>query len=99
MRITIKFIRYKHFLLYIEMSETTYYQRNKETILNRTKDYFKNNKEVLRKRAKNKQRELSEEDKNIKRDYGRNRYKNMSEKDKERLKICQKNYCEAKKKS
>ena len=32
------------------MSETTYYQRNKEAILNRAKDYSKNNKEVLRER-------------------------------------------------
>ena len=29
------------------MSETTYYQRNREVILNRTKDYYENNKELL----------------------------------------------------
>ena len=34
---------------------------------------------VLRETAKNKYRELSEEEKNIKREYGRNRYHNMSE--------------------
>ena len=34
------------------MSETTYYQRNRETMLNRAKDYFQNKKEVLRERAK-----------------------------------------------
>ena len=34
------------------MSETTYYQRNKEAILNRAKDYSKNNKEVLRERER-----------------------------------------------
>ena len=28
-------------------STTTYYQRNREIILNRAKDYYKNNKEVL----------------------------------------------------
>ena len=33
------------------MSGSTYYQRNKEVILNRAKDYYKNNKEVLRERA------------------------------------------------
>ena len=27
------------------MSETTYYQRNKEIILNRAKDYYGNNRE------------------------------------------------------
>ena len=31
---------YKKFL-YIKMSETIYYQRNKETISNRAKDYYK----------------------------------------------------------
>ena len=30
------------------MGETNYYQRNKETVLNRAKDYYKNNKEILR---------------------------------------------------
>ena len=35
---------------------------------------------MLREKAKNKYRELSEEQKNVKREYGRNRYKNMSEK-------------------
>ena len=32
------------------MSETTSYQRNKEVILNRAKDYYENNKELLRER-------------------------------------------------
>ena len=32
------------------MSETTYYQRNREVILNRAKDYYENNKELLRER-------------------------------------------------
>ena len=36
------------------MSETTYYQRNKEVILNRAKDYYENNKELLREREKKK---------------------------------------------
>ena len=40
------------------MSETTYYQRNREIILNRAKDYCKNTKEVLREKARNKYREL-----------------------------------------
>ena len=43
------------------MTETTYYERNKDVILNRAKDCYKYNKELLRKRAKNKYRELSEE--------------------------------------
>ena len=42
-------------------------------IINRTKEYYKNNKEVLREKARNKYRELSDEEKNIKRGYERNR--------------------------
>ena len=53
------------------MSETTYYQRSREVILNRAKDYFKYNKGLLRERAKNKYRELSEEEKDIKREHGK----------------------------
>ena len=30
------------------MSETNYYQKNREVILNRAKDYYENNKELLR---------------------------------------------------
>ena len=36
------------------MSEATYYERNRDVILNRAKDYYQNNKEILRERAKNK---------------------------------------------
>ena len=32
------------------MNETTYYQRNRDMILNRAKDYYENNKELLRER-------------------------------------------------
>ena len=59
-------------------------------ILNRAKDYYENNKELLRERererAKNKYRELSEEEKNTKREYGKIRYHSMSEEKKKRLK-------------
>ena len=51
---------------------------------------------MLREKAKNKYRELSEEQKNVKREYGKNRHKNMSEK-KQRLKEYQKNYRESNK--
>ena len=40
-------------LLYVKMGGTTYYQRNRETVLNRAKDYYENNKDVLREKAKN----------------------------------------------
>ena len=54
-------------------------------------------KERLREHARDKYRNLSEEEKNEKREYGKNRYHNMSEEKKIRLKEYQKNYCEAKK--
>ena len=44
------------FLLYIKMVETTYYQRNRDLILNTAKCYDENNKEVLREKAKSKYR-------------------------------------------
>ena len=34
------------------MSETTYYQRNRDVTLNRAKDYYENNKELLRERER-----------------------------------------------
>ena len=42
----------------------------------------------MREQAKNKYREISDEEKDKKREYGRNRYQNMSEKNKEILKEC-----------
>ena len=66
-------------------------------ILNRAKDYYKNDKERLREQASDKYRNLSEEGKNKKKEYVKNRYRNMSEEKKQRLKEYQKNYREAKK--
>ena len=78
------------------MSEITYYKGNGDVILKRAKDYYENNKGLLREKANNKYRELSEEEKNIKREYEKKRYHNMSEEKKQRLKEYQKNYREAK---
>ena len=44
----------------------TYYQRNREVILNRAKNYYQNDKERLREQARDKYRNLSEEDENKK---------------------------------
>ena len=73
------------------------YQKARDVILNKAKDYYKNDKERLREQARDKYRNLSEEEKNKKREYGKNRYLNMSEEKKKRLKEYQKNYREAKK--
>ena len=72
------------------MSETTYYERNRDVMLNRAKDYHKNDKERLRDNARDKYRNLSEEKINKKGKYGRNRYNNISEKKKQKLKEYQK---------
>ena len=47
-----------------EYADLTYYQRNRDVILNRAKDYYENDKERLRKQARDKYRNLSEEEKN-----------------------------------
>ena len=51
------------------MDNTTYYQRNREIMLNRGKDYYEYDKERLREQARNKHRNLSEEDKKKKTEY------------------------------
>ena len=80
-----------------ESVEETYYQKNRDVILNRAKGYYENDKERLRTQSRDKYRYLSEEEKNVKKKYGRNRYHNMSEEKKQKLKKWQKNYREAKK--
>ena len=42
-----------------EVTELTYYQKNRDVILNRAKYYYKNNKERLREQARDKYRNLS----------------------------------------
>ena len=71
------------------MSESaclTYYQKNRDVILNRAKGYYENDKERLKEQAIDKQRNLSEEEINKKREYGKYRYRNISEEKKKRLK-------------
>ena len=52
-------------LLYIKVSQTNYYQINRNVFLNRAKKYYKNDKERLRDNAWNNYKELSEEERNI----------------------------------
>ena len=47
----------------VEGAYLTYYQRNREVILNRAKDCYENDKKRLRKPARDKDRNLSEEEK------------------------------------
>ena len=55
----------------IENTNLTYYQRNRDVILNRAKNYYENDKKRLREQAKSKYRNLFEEEKNKKRDMGK----------------------------
>ena len=72
--------------------KTTYYQRNRDKILNRAKKYYEGKKE-----GKKKIQRIIWRKKYIKREYGRNKYQNMSKENKQKLKECQKNYRDAKK--
>ena len=47
------------------------YQRNQDVVISKAKDYYKNNKERLRKQAIDKYRTLSEEEKNRKENTGK----------------------------
>ena len=44
-----------------ESANLTYYQRNRDVILNRAKDYYENDNKRLREQARDKYRNLSEE--------------------------------------
>ena len=44
------------------MSEKTCYQRNRDAVLNRAKDYYENDKERLKEQARDKCKNLSEEE-------------------------------------
>ena len=54
-----------------ESAYLTYYQKNRDVILNRAKDYYENGKKRLREKARDKYRNLFEEEKNKKGEYGR----------------------------
>ena len=45
--------------------KTTYYQRNREKMLNQEKEHYEDNKERSQKKARKKYRRLSDEEKNI----------------------------------
>ena len=71
----------------------SYYQFNKEEVLQKVKEkynnccgsekaaeYYRTNKDVLKEKAKNRYRNLSEKEKEAKKDYSRSRYKEMKKK-------------------
>ena len=60
----------------------TYYQRNKELISAKNKEYHHKNKDRLSTQARDKYRNLSEEKKKERLEYEKNRRQNMTEEDK-----------------
>ena len=54
------------------MSSTTYYQRNRDVMLNRTKEYHKNDKERIGEQARDKYRNMSKEKKQKLKEYQKN---------------------------
>ena len=101
----IKGVFYNFFLLYIKMSEFNsientnliYFQKSRDVILNRAKDYYKNDKERWREQAINKCRNLSDKEKYLRKEYIENRYHNISEEKKQRFKEYHKNFQKVKK--
>ena len=60
------------------MSKTTYYKKNRDVLLNKSKEYYRNNRALIRERANDKYKLLSEDEKEIIREYHRNRYHNKN---------------------
>ena len=54
-----------------ENTDLTYYQRNRDVLLNKARNYYKNNKARLREQATDKYRNLSEEEQNKKENTGK----------------------------
>ena len=64
-----------------EVVDLAYYKKkNRDLILNKAKDFLKNNKVRLRTQARDKYKSFSEEGKSKKREYGNNKYHIMAEK-------------------
>ena len=78
-------------------AEITYYQKNRDVILNRAKDYYENDKERLREQATDKTETWLKKTKTKKENIQKTDIINMSEEKTQRLKKYQKNYREAKK--
>ena len=66
------FLFYKFFFIIYKMSSTNYYQRNRDVMLNRTKEYYKNKNERLREQARDKYCNMSKEKKQKIKEYQKN---------------------------
>ena len=79
------------------MSDTIYYQRNRDVILNRATDYYEKIKKDWKSKQKINAETYLKKTKTKRENMEKNRYHNMSEEKKQKLKEYQKNYREAKK--
>ena len=68
------------------------YEKNKDVLLNRSKEYYINNKELIRERANNKYKLLSEDEKQKMKDYQKQYRENMTDEQKQKMKDYQKEY-------
>ena len=69
-------------------TQLTYYQKNRDLVLCKAKQYNKNNKDKLSKQARDEYNNLPEEEKDKKREYRRNRHYNMSEEERNTKSKC-----------
>ena len=60
------------------MSKAIYYKKKRDVLLNKSKEYYRNNRELIPERANNKYKLLSEDEKEIIREYHKSRYHNMT---------------------
>ena len=74
------------------MSDQTYYQKNRDKILNRANKYYQKNKETINEKPKKKYKELNDADKDIIKNDCMNRYNNMDGEAKMKLKEYRRNY-------
>ena len=99
----IKLVCYKIFFIIYKRNEWMQFHWNnllskkQRCDTKQSKKIYENKKTSIKRKSKNKHRELSKEEKNIKRKYGRNKYHNISEEKKEKLKEYQKKYREVEK--
>ena len=69
----------------VENTDLTYYQKKKDVVLSKAKDYYKNNKDRVRKKPGINTETYLKKKKNKKREYGKNRYHKMSEEKTKRI--------------
>ena len=73
------YLFFSEYIIMVNNVHRTYYQRSKELVISKAKEYYKNNKDKLSKQAREKYQGLSEEEKDKKRKCRINKYHAMSD--------------------